>query len=151
MHHKTPLVFFKYIFLIMLLELSQFSPLVPFHLASPHSLRQSPYHCPYSWVWLLYFECCTLHPHNYSVTTNLYFLILSPFSPIPLTPLPPGNCPNVPCICESVSVLLVYFVFWIPHVSEIARHLSWICFIQHSTLQVHPCCCRRRDFIPCYS
>ena len=41
--------------------------------------------------WLLYSLCGTLHSHEYSVTTNLYFLSPSPFLPFPLTPLPSGD------------------------------------------------------------
>ena len=42
-------------------------------------------HSYYSyWLYSLY---CTVHPHDYFVTTNLHFLIPSPFSPSPSTPL----------------------------------------------------------------
>ena len=54
----------------------------------------------------LYFTPC-----GYSITTNLYFLIPSPFSPILWIPLLSGNCENVPCNYESVSVLLVHLFF----------------------------------------
>ena len=51
-----------------------------------------------------------LHPHCYSVTTYLYFLISSPL--ISPQPLPFGNLQNVLHIHHSVSVLvcLVYFL-----------------------------------------
>ena len=53
-----------------------------------HSLRQSSHHCPCLWV----LHICSLAtlvlmlylpPHDYSVTTNLYFLIPSHLSPMP--------------------------------------------------------------------
>ena len=44
-----------------------------------HPTQLLQYYCLYS----LY---CTLHPHGYSVTTNLYFLIPLPFSPSPPIP-----------------------------------------------------------------
>ena len=82
-------------FMFMLLQLFPFFPLCPPPLSpSPNSLRQSPSCCPCPWVmhicvlWTLCSLCCTLHPHDYSVTTNLYFLILAHFLRIPQTPLP---------------------------------------------------------------
>ena len=39
-------------------------------------------------ILLTSFPMLYFRSHNYSVTTNLYFLILSPFSPIPATPFP---------------------------------------------------------------
>ena len=40
------------------------------------------------------------------------------------TPLPSGNHHSVLCICESVSVLFIYIVLQISHVSEIIWYLS---------------------------
>ena len=62
-------------------------------------------------LWLLYSLCCSLHPHHYSVTANLYILTPSCFAPITPTPLPSGNHQNVFCGYDSVFVLLVNFVF----------------------------------------
>ena len=75
---------------------------------NPHTIVHGP--CMYV-LWLLCSLCFTLHPYDYSVTTNLYFLIPSPFSPILLTLLLSGYHQNVLCIYDSVSVLIVYFVF----------------------------------------
>ena len=33
--------------------------------------------------------------------------------------LPPDSCQSDLCICDSISVLLVYFVHWIPCINEI--------------------------------
>ena len=57
-------------------------------------------------LWLLYFLCCTLHAHDYSVTINLYFLTPSPFHSPP-TSLPSGKHQHVLSIDDSVSDLLV--------------------------------------------
>ena len=46
-----------------------------------------------------------IHTPDYSVTTNLYFLIHSPFIPSSSTLIPSGNHQKVLCIYESVSVL----------------------------------------------
>ena len=69
------------------------SPFCPPPPSAPYFLRQSPYHYLHPWVMCIsplttpfpmpYF----LHPHGYSITTYLYFLIPSPlhlFSPSPL-------------------------------------------------------------------
>ena len=44
------------------------------------------WHHMYLLDYCLYYLCCTLHSHDYSVTTNLYFLIPLPFSPSSQTP-----------------------------------------------------------------
>ena len=87
------------LFIFMKLYLADYAitvvPIFPsfFPLPSPPNSSGNPHnivhvHGKYIYIlWLLYFLCCTLHPHDYSVTTNWYFLIPSPFSPIPLTPL----------------------------------------------------------------
>ena len=87
-------------------------PTLPPSIYPPNSLRQ-----PHTIVnvsgscicvlWLLYFLCCNLPPHDYSVTTNVYFLIPSVFPAIPLTPVPCGNHQNILCVYDSVSVLFV--------------------------------------------
>ena len=97
----------------MLLQLSQFTPFVSLHPA-PHSIRQSPHQCQCPWdmhiyvFWLLYSLGCTLHPHDYSVTTNLYFLIPSHFSPIPMTHLSCSNHQNI-----LLSIILFLFSMFI--------------------------------------
>ena len=55
----------------------------------------------YCW---LYFLHCILHPHDFSITGNLYILIPSPLAPTSPTPLPSGNHQNVLYICEFDSV-----------------------------------------------
>ena len=96
----------------MLLELSQFSPFVPIHPASPTPSGNPPTigHIHGSCIqvlWLLHLLYCTLHPHGYSITTYLHFLIPSPPHPFPHTLLPSGNHQNPLCIRDSVSSLLV--------------------------------------------
>ena len=103
---------FKYILLIMLLQLSQFFPLCPNPPSTLHSLTQSPYFCSFPLVMhvssvatpfpILYF----ISPHGYSVTTYLYFLILSPLHPFPHTLPSSANHQNALCIHDSVSVPL---------------------------------------------
>ena len=60
----------------------------------------------YYWLYSL---CCTLCPRGYSVTTNLYCLTTSPFSPILPTSLPSGNLPNVLFIYERQRGFLQNF------------------------------------------
>ena len=65
-----------------------------------------------------------LHHCDYFVTTDLYFWI---FSPVSHPSKPPLICNHwfVLCIYESPSVLFVYFVIYIPHISEIIWYLSF--------------------------
>ena len=57
---------------------------------------------------LTIFPVLYLHPRDYSVTTNLYFSIPSPFSPSSTCPLPSDIHQSVLCIYESVFVLFVH-------------------------------------------
>ena len=54
------------------------------------------------------FLFCSVHPHDCSVTTNMYLLKLSPFSSIYPTSIPCSNHQNVLCIYDCV--LLVRFL-----------------------------------------
>ena len=63
-------------------------------------------HC--TWQNTVRSLCCTVHPHDYFITTNLFFLIPSPFPPSSLTLLPSGNHQPVLCNSESVSILFVH-------------------------------------------
>ena len=89
--HSFTYVFINYILLIMLLQWSQFFPLCacpsnnPHYSGNPHSIVHIHGPCVYI-LWLLHFLYYTLHPHGYSVTNNLYFLIPSPLHPFPHTP-----------------------------------------------------------------
>ena len=98
----SPFFNLNHMLLFMLLELSQFfSPLLPSTQTAPHSLRQPLLSMSVGRAYMFFglsFLCCTSHSRDYSVTTNLYFSIPSPFLPIPPTPLPHGNCQNVLCI-----------------------------------------------------
>ena len=66
-------------------------PNLPTPSGNPHTIVHVHGSCIYI-LWLLYSLCCTLHPHDYSVTTNVYFLINSP---IPKIPLLSGNHQNI--------------------------------------------------------
>ena len=106
--------FFKLCFIVYAITVVPNFPSFSLSTQHPHSLRQSSNCCPCPWVMhvcslVLYSLCCTLHPHDYSLTTNLYFLIPSPFSPILPTPFPCGNHQNILCLCDSVSVLFTLF------------------------------------------
>ena len=109
------IIIFHYILFFMLLQLSQICPLFPCPL-NPPTLLDNPHttvHAQGSCIYIL----CLLYSHAvlytpcYSGTTNLYFLIPSPFSPITLTLFPSGNHQNLLCIYDSLSVLLVC-LFW---------------------------------------
>ena len=110
------LIYFNYILLIILLQLSQFFPLCPPPPSPTPTLQAIPtplsmsMHDAYIFFGYSMSYACTLHPPDYSVTTNLYFLI--PFFAQPPILLPPGNHRNVPCIYDSISVLVVYFCFF---------------------------------------
>ena len=67
--------------------------------ASTNSCTQ-PGHC-------LYFLCCTSHPCDHFLVTNLYFPILSPFAPNSTTLLPSSKHQCVFCIYESVCTYCV--------------------------------------------
>ena len=111
-------MFFKLYFIVYCITVVPVSPLCPLYpfpsppTASGNASTIAHVHRPFVYVlWLLYSRCCTLHLHYYPVTTNLSFLITSPFSP----PLPSGNIQNILCIYDSVSVLLILLkrVEWI--------------------------------------
>ena len=59
---------------------------------------------------LTVFPVLTLHPCDYFVTTNLYFLIPSPFYPDP-QPLSPLTTISLFTVSMSLSSLFVYFAF----------------------------------------
>ena len=56
----------------------------------------------------------------------LFFcLIPSPFLPSPPTLHPSVSYQSVLCVYESVSILLVYFIREVPHISKIVWYLSF--------------------------
>ena len=67
-------------------------------------------------LWLLYSLCWTLYPHDCSVTSNLYFLIPSPFFAHPPTSTPirqPSKCSHQFCFCFAFSFILFFrFNYW---------------------------------------
>ena len=76
-------------------------------------------------LWL-YCLCCTLHPHDCLVTTDLYFLIPSPFH---LAPQTLSHRTTIHLFSVSMSLFLcclfiLFFKFHI-HMSEILWYLSF--------------------------
>ena len=105
-------LFFKLYFIgYAITVVSTFPPLPPS--TQPPTPSGNPYttvyvHGSYIYVlWLLYSLYCTLHPHDYSVTTDFYFLIPSCFLSSPLITFPSGNHQNILCIYDSVFVWLI--------------------------------------------
>ena len=98
---------------IMLLQLSWSSPLpppqhFPLSQATPPPLFTSMGHAS---KFFGYSISCTVHPHGYSVTTHLYFLIPSPPHPFSY-PTPIGQpSKGSPQIHDSVSVLVCLICF----------------------------------------
>ncbi|KAF6088482.1 hypothetical protein HJG60_008307 [Phyllostomus discolor] len=110
----------------MLLQLSQFFSLCPPPLRTPHSLR------------LLCSLFCTSYSHDYSVTTNFYILIPSPFWPS--LPMPPSNNhQNVLCIYDSVSALLeCLFCFLDSAVNSLVQVTSYAFWPRNSQVPPFP-------------
>ena len=94
----------------MLLQLSQFCPFCPLHQAPPiPSGNPYLYCCPCPWpyiyvLWLLHVLCCTLYPHNFSVTSNLYSLI-------PSLVYPSLQLPSYLATIKTFPVYLIWFLF----------------------------------------
>ena len=89
--------------------------------STPHSRRQSPYHCSCPWIMHMSslatpFPILYRTSHGYSVTTYLYFLIPLALHPFPHSPLPSGNHQNTLCIHDCVSLLLVCLVCFLDSV-----------------------------------
>lgn len=63
-------------------------------------------------------------PHDYFVTTNMHFLIPSPFSLSLQTPLPSGR-PSVYSLYLRVCLFACLVWFLDSHISESTRHLSF--------------------------
>ena len=89
---------------------------VPLHTGPPaHSLRQPPHCCPCPWglhVCSLAtpFPVLSVHPHDCSVTTYLYFSVPPPFHP----PLPnPSHLPTIKMFSVSmIPLLFCLFIFF---------------------------------------
>ena len=100
----------------MLSQSSNFSPFDFLHPAAP-PLPQAIFtplslSIDYACMFFGYlFLCCILHPHDYSLITNLYHSIPSLLLPNFPTSLPSGNHQNSLCIYDSISVLLVGLFF----------------------------------------
>ena len=107
---------------VMSLQLFQFFPLChplprcpPTPSGYPHTIVHVHGSCKYI-LWLLYSICCTLYPHDYSVTTNLYFLVPSAFSLFPQLPSHQATIKAFPVsMILFLFCWLVYFVFKFNH------------------------------------
>ena len=80
-------------------------------------------------LWLLHFLYCTLHPHGYSATIHLYFLIPSPLHPFPYTLLLSGNPQNTFHSHDSVSVLLACLACFLDSVVDRYVFIAMLLFI----------------------
>ena len=107
-------IFKNYTLLIMLIQLSWFFPLWLPPPKTPHSLRQSPYHCSCPWVMHIS-ALATPFPKPYFTSPwlfyNYIFVLLNPLtsSLIPSNPSPtwqPSKHPLYPWFCLCSSCLL---------------------------------------------
>ena len=120
---KTVSFFVFYILLVMLLQSSPFFllclPLLstPTPSGNPHTIVHVHGSC-IQVLWLLHLLFSTVHPHGYSVTTYLYFLIPSPLQPFPHTCLPSGKHQSTLTIHDSVSVLLGCLVYFLESIVD---------------------------------
>ena len=66
--------------------------------------------------------------HDYSVSTNVYFLIPAPFLHRP-TPLPSGNHQNILRIYDSVSVMLAHLFCFLDSIVDKYVFIAILLFI----------------------
>ena len=80
---------------------------------SHHLDKSSAHLAPYTVITILLSIFSILHFTSPWLFCNYQFVLLDPFTffTIPPNPFPSGNCQNVLCILESVSVLLVHCHF----------------------------------------
>ena len=103
----------------------------PPHPLTPSGKSHTIVHVCGSYIYvlrLLYSLFCTLQPHDYSVTTDLYFLFPSPFSPILLTTLPCSKREGIPRVGETVWVRLMESQIWHSlacSVGEVSEKEQW--------------------------
>ena len=106
---------FKYILLIMLLQLSCFFvPCIPLYPALPSSSRLPSSSCP----WVIHISSLAFPFPILFLTSpclfcvyHLCFLFPVPFPPLSPNPLPADNPPCDLHFCDSVPVLVVCLVF----------------------------------------
>ena len=113
-----------------------FSPYLP---PSPilrplYYLWQSPHQCLCPWVMQIcflvtLFPMLYFHPYDYSVKTNLHFLIPSPFSSIPHNFHRSGNHQNFLCMYDFVSVLLVCLFCFLDSIVDRCVFIAILLFI----------------------
>ena len=129
---------FKYILLIKMLQLFQFSPLFPstlhpLHTSIPLTLSSCPcvvhissLDSPFP-ILVLTSLClfCTYH---------LCFLFPVPFPPFSSLPLPADDAPCDLYFCDSVSVLVAWFVFVLGSVVDSCEFVVILLYIFFTTI-----------------
>ena len=111
-------------------------PRSPTPSGTPHFIVHVRGPCTYI-IWLLCSLCCTLHPHNYCVTTNLCFLILSPFLPSPPNPPPswqPSKLSMYLWLCFCSACLFFRFNYWCVFIDILFVIFLIIVFLKRSYL-----------------
>ena len=106
-------LFFNYILLIILLQLSQFILFCSSPSSIPHSLRQFPHHCSCTWVMSL--SALGMYSYPYGCPVLLNSLTSSP---IPHIPLISGNHQTDLHIDDSDSVLFVCLVYFLDSIVD---------------------------------
>ena len=132
--HFRILSIFNYILLIMLLQLSQFSPFI-LSTQYPPTLKQSPHHCSCPCVMCISSVATPLPILYFTspwVFCNYLCVLLNPLtsSPFPYTCLPSGNHQNALCLHDSVcSSCLLSLFFWFIFLGTIWGFTTWSVFI----------------------
>ena len=126
--------FLKYIFLIMLLQLSQYFQPLPTSTQDPPSLQQPP--CLSSCPWVVHisslaspFPILFLTFPCLFCTYQLCFLFPVPFPPFFPFPLPADNPPNGLHTYDSVPVLVVCWVCFLDSVVDSCEFVVILLFI----------------------
>ena len=110
--------FLKLYFIVCTITVVPHFPSLSPSTPSPHSLRQSPHHCPFPCPWVMNtHSLATLFSMLYFIPPwlfcNYQFVHINPFTFFTHSPtsLPSSNHENVLCIYDSISILLVYLLF----------------------------------------
>ena len=102
-----------------------------YNLQSDHPIKSRTHLTPYVVIRILsiIFSMLYFTSPRLFCSTNLYFLIPSPF--LPFSPKPPSSCKcqNVPCIYESVSVLLLCLFCFLDSIIDRYAFVAILLFI----------------------
>ena len=86
-------------------------------------------------LWLLPFLYCTLYPHGYSASTNLYFLIPSPLY---LFPHIPSHLTNIKTLSVSMILsVLVFLVCFLDSVADSCKFIVILMSVSYTHLRAH--------------